>query len=108
MDRISRPILDELANLKVQLDKRQVLLDDSNEPNAMPSFHWSSDTTPFPCLLPEDYILPSTIHPLAMWKQWHHGASFKDGIAVGPLKNIEISNYPKKFQRRFDFWSEWK
>ena len=46
-DQISRPILDELANLKVSLDKRQVPLDDSNEPNAMPSFRWSSDTTPF-------------------------------------------------------------
>ena len=77
-DRISRPILDELANLKVSLDKRQVPSDDSNEPNTMPTFHWSSDTTPFPHLLPEDYIFPTTIHhpPLAMWKQWHHGASF--------------------------------
>ena len=48
------------------------------------------------------YVLPTTIHPLAMWRQWHHGASFKDGIAVGPLKRIEASNCPKKFRRRFE------
>ena len=102
-DQISRPILDELANLKVSLDKRQVPLDDSNEPNAMPTFRWSSDTTPFPHLLPEDYIFPTTIHhpPLTMWKQWHHGASFQDGIAVGPLQNIETSNCPKRLHRSF-------
>ncbi len=56
------------------------------------------------CLLPENYVLPTTIHPLlAMWQQQHHGASFKDGIllAVGPQKNILQSNCPKKYRQRF-------
>ncbi len=44
------------------------------------------------------YVLPTIIHPLAMWQQWHHGASFKDGIVVGPLKNIPQSNCPEKYR----------
>ena len=100
--RISGPILEKLANVQASLERRVPLDNSSNEPNAMPEFRWMSDTRPVPRLLPEDYILPTTIHPLAMWKQWHHGASFQDGIAVGPLKNIETTNCPKKFERRFE------
>ena len=63
----------------------------------MPEFQWSTDTTRrIPRLLLEDYILPTTINPLAVWQQWHHGVTFKDGIAVGPLKNIEPVNSPNK------------
>ena len=30
--------------------------------------------------------------PLAIWVQWHHGASFQDGVAVGPFKDIPPSH----------------
>ena len=36
-----------------------------------------------------------------VWQQWHHGATFKDGIAVGPLKNIEPVNSPNRYNRKF-------
>ena len=104
--RISRPILDELANLKGSLHVMASADSSSqNDRSSLPTFQWSSDDNtnfPIPRLLPENYVLPTTIHPLAMWRQWHHGASFKDGIAVGPLKRIEASNCPKKFRRRFE------
>ena len=101
--RISKPILDQLAALKTTIDNRAEGLGvrAAGDVVDMPEFQWESDSKPIPRLLPEHYILPTKIHPLAMWQQWHHGASFKDGIAVGPLKMIQPLNCPKKFRRRF-------
>lgn len=100
-ERISGPILEKLANVQASLEKRDSSRATENEPRVMPHFQWASDNAPIPRLLPENYILPTKIHPFAMWKQWHHGASFKDGITVGPLKNIPNLNCPEKYKRRF-------
>ena len=67
----------------------------------MPEFQWDSDANQIPRLLPENYILPTIIHPLAIWQQWHYGVSFKDGIVVGPLKMIGPKDCPKTSQQRF-------
>ena len=99
--RISKPILEELSALKNAIINRTDGPAPARNIVGMPKFQWESDTKQIPRLLPENYVLPTKIHPLAMWQQWHHGASFKDGIAVGPLKEIESSNCPKKFQRSF-------
>jgi hypothetical protein len=71
--------------------------------NDMPTFKWSSDdaNNPIPRFLPENYEVPRTIHPLSIWQQWHHGVSFNEGIAVGPLKNILPSGGPTKHYRQF-------
>ena len=97
---ISKPILDQLPALKTTIDNRAEGLGvrAAGDVVDMPEFKWDSDSKPIPCLLPEHYILPTKIHPLAMWQVWHYGASVKDGIAaVGPLKMIEPLNCPKKF-----------
>ena len=96
---ISKPILDQLSALKTTIDNRAEGLGvrAAGDVADMPEFKWDSDSKPIPRLLPEHYILPTKIHPLAMWQQWHHGASFNDGIAVGPLKMIERLNCPRSF-----------
>ena len=66
----------------------------SDTTTIMPQFQWSIASVPH-FLLPEDYTLATTIHPLAIWQQWHTGVTFNDDIAVGPLKNIPPVNCPQ-------------
>ncbi len=72
----------------------------SDTTTIMPQFQWSIASVPH-FLLPEDYTLATTIHPLAIWQQWHTGVTFNDDIAVGPLKNIPPVNCPQSQKGKF-------
>ena len=107
-ERISQPLLNQM-NAKLDETLKPFLQNITTGSRAagasdivhLPEFEWKSDLNPMPHKLPEDYVLPTQIHPLAIWQQWHHGTSFKDGIAVGALKFIPLQDCPKKYQRRF-------
>jgi hypothetical protein len=92
--RIAEPIVAKFNQLQNAIEITSK--DASSSPatvNDMLTFKWSSDdaNNPIPRFLPENYEVPRTIHPLSIWQQWHHGASFNEGKAVGPL---EISSHP--------------
>lgn len=100
-DRISKPMLAEFKALKAAMIENKEASDGVTD-SKMPSFTWTIDgPSNIPRLLPENYVLPTKIHPTAIWNQWHHGASFENSISVGPLKHIEPKHCPEKFRRRF-------
>ena len=88
---ITKPLSEQIEALKkVQLQNVPLPI---VQKDPLPIFYWKHDNGKIPCWLPENFTLLTNITPLAIWIQWHHGASFQDGVAVGPLKDKPPSHY---------------
>ncbi len=94
-EKIAEPIVAKLNQLQNAIEITSKYASSSPATaNDMPTIKRSSDDTnnSIPRLLPENYDeVPRTYHPLSIWQQWHHGALFNEGIAVGKYSAIRLS-----------------